>query len=107
MLSAIRNIHLFWHMRCCGSCVIRNAQRTRYLTPEFRPSSDSVNGRRQVSEIPARAKEKENELSINVMTKFGLLKEDLDYHLVRASMVIVFLLFWLSDRCSLVGNTTR
>ena len=30
---------------------------------------------------------------INVMTKFGLLKEDLDYHLVRASMVIVFFFF--------------
>jgi uncharacterized membrane protein YkgB len=30
---------------------------------------------------------------INVMTKFGLLKEDLDYHLVRASMVIIFLFF--------------
>jgi uncharacterized membrane protein YkgB len=30
---------------------------------------------------------------INVMTKFGLLKEDLDYHLVRSSMVIIFLFF--------------
>ena len=30
---------------------------------------------------------------INVMTRFGLLKEDLDYHLVRASMVIIFLFF--------------
>ena len=30
---------------------------------------------------------------INIMTKFGLLKEDLDYHLVRASMVIIFLFF--------------
>jgi uncharacterized membrane protein YkgB len=29
----------------------------------------------------------------NIMTKFGLLKEDLDYHLVRASMVIIFLFF--------------
>jgi uncharacterized membrane protein YkgB len=27
------------------------------------------------------------------MTKFGLLKEDLDYHLIRASMVIIFLFF--------------
>jgi hypothetical protein len=28
---------------------------------------------------------------INVMTRFGLLKDDLDYHLIRASMVIIFL----------------
>ena len=27
------------------------------------------------------------------LSKSGLLKEDLDYHLIRASMVIVFLLF--------------
>jgi uncharacterized membrane protein YkgB len=30
---------------------------------------------------------------INVVTKFGLLTEDLDYHLIRASMVIIFLFF--------------
>jgi uncharacterized membrane protein YkgB len=30
---------------------------------------------------------------IRISTKFGLLKEDLDYHLVRASMVIIFLFF--------------
>ena len=30
---------------------------------------------------------------INTLTKFGLLKEDLDYHLTRASMVIIFLFF--------------
>ena len=28
-----------------------------------------------------------------ILVKFGLLKEDLDYHLVRAAMVIVFLFF--------------
>jgi uncharacterized membrane protein YkgB len=28
-----------------------------------------------------------------MLTKFGLLKEDLDYHLIRASMVIIFLFF--------------
>src|SRR5580704_16953904 len=32
-------------------------------------------------------------LLIKILTKLGLLKEDLDYHLVRASMVIIFLLF--------------
>src|SRR5215510_11116916 len=30
---------------------------------------------------------------IKVMIKFGLLKEDLDYHLIRASMVIIFFFF--------------
>jgi uncharacterized membrane protein YkgB len=30
---------------------------------------------------------------INILNKLGLLKEDLDYHLIRASMVIIFLLF--------------
>src|SRR5262247_4169149 len=30
---------------------------------------------------------------INILTKCGLLKKDLDYHLVRASMVIIFLFF--------------
>src|SRR6266853_3692267 len=30
---------------------------------------------------------------INALTKLGLLNEDLDYHLIRASMVIIFLFF--------------
>jgi uncharacterized membrane protein YkgB len=30
---------------------------------------------------------------VNILVKLGLLKEDLDYHLVRASMVIIFLFF--------------
>ena len=30
---------------------------------------------------------------VNVLTKAGLLKEDLDYHLVRSAMVIIFLFF--------------
>jgi hypothetical protein len=33
---------------------------------------------------------------INMLTRFGLLKEDLDYHLIDASMVIIFL-SWLSE----------
>ena len=28
-----------------------------------------------------------------LLTKIGLLKDDLDYHLIRASMVLIFLLF--------------
>src|SRR6266853_5201574 len=30
---------------------------------------------------------------INALTKLGLLNEDLDYHLIRASMVVLFVLF--------------
>jgi uncharacterized membrane protein YkgB len=30
---------------------------------------------------------------VKVMARFGLLKNDLDYHLIRASMVIIFLFF--------------
>jgi len=30
---------------------------------------------------------------IDVLIKFGILKEDLDYHLLRAAMVIIFLFF--------------
>jgi uncharacterized membrane protein YkgB len=33
------------------------------------------------------------DLLTNILIKLGILKEDLDYHLVRASMVIVFLFF--------------
>ena len=30
---------------------------------------------------------------INILIRSGILKEDLDYHLIRASMVIIFLFF--------------
>jgi uncharacterized membrane protein YkgB len=32
-------------------------------------------------------------LLVNIITKLGLLTKDLDYHLIRASMVIIFLFF--------------
>ncbi len=32
-------------------------------------------------------------LITNVLIKLGLLKDDLDYHLIRASMVVIFLFF--------------
>jgi short-subunit dehydrogenase involved in D-alanine esterification of teichoic acids len=39
---------------------------------------------------------------LNVLIKSGILKEDLDYHLIRASMVTIFLFFgyqkWLGTR---------
>jgi uncharacterized membrane protein YkgB len=30
---------------------------------------------------------------ISILTRLGLLKEDLDYHVIRASMVIIFMFF--------------
>ena len=36
-------------------------------------------------------------LLIKILAKSGLLKDDLDYHLLRASMVLIFLLFWVSE----------
>jgi uncharacterized membrane protein YkgB len=33
---------------------------------------------------------------VDILTKLGLLKDDLDYHLVRAAMVVVFLFFGYS-----------
>ena len=38
---------------------------------------------------------------INTLTKLGLLKDDLDYHLIRASMVIVFLFFGYQNGLSM------
>ena len=35
-------------------------------------------------------------LLVNLLIRLGILKEDLDYHLVRASMVIIFLFFGYS-----------
>lgn len=29
----------------------------------------------------------------NLLTKLGILKQDLDYHFIRASMVVIFLFF--------------
>ncbi len=37
---------------------------------------------------------------INILTKSGLLTRDLDYHLIRASMVIIFLFFGYQQRPS-------
>jgi uncharacterized membrane protein YkgB len=41
---------------------------------------------------PAAARDLVNSL-MNTLIKFGILKEGLDYHLIRASMVIIFLFF--------------
>jgi hypothetical protein len=36
-------------------------------------------------------------LLIKILSKLGLLTKDLDYHVVRASMVIILLLFWIPE----------
>jgi uncharacterized membrane protein YkgB len=43
--------------------------------------------------VPEQAKEQTMNSLIKILTNFGLLKDDLDYHLVRASMVIIFVFF--------------
>jgi Protein of unknown function, DUF417 len=50
----------------------------------------------QTPEIEGSAGQQRNETMnslINILTKSGLLTKDLDYHLIRASMVIIFLFF--------------
>ena len=42
---------------------------------------------------------------INTLTKLGLLKEDLDYHLIRASMVIILLFFGYQKWCEYEAQT--
>ena len=65
--------------------------------PEQKLSADSLS---DAAEFAERVRSNQAKLGsefmnslINILTKFGLLKEDLDYHLVRASMVIIFLFF--------------
>jgi uncharacterized membrane protein YkgB len=45
------------------------------------------------TEIPARLTNTLINVLVTALTRLGLLKEDLDYHLIRASMVIIFLFF--------------
>src|SRR5215831_18490003 len=92
VLSAVLGIHLLWHMRCAGfSC---NSKRAINPLPNTRASilQRWPSGRRQVEGLGAHRSGTMNFL-INMMIKFGLLKEDLDYHLIRASMVIIFFFF--------------
>ena len=65
--------------------------------PEQKLSADA---RSDAAELAARGRRTQAKRAsdlmnalINILTKLGLLKEDLDYHLVRASMVIIFLFF--------------
>jgi hypothetical protein len=45
------------------------------------------------AQINKAARKVPNTFDTNLLTRSGLLREDLDYHLVRASMVIIFLFF--------------
>src|SRR5262249_1453750 len=56
-------------------------------------SSGSLNRRRPTRAVPAPTKEETMNALIKVLARSVLLKGDLDYHLVRASMVLIFLLF--------------
>jgi hypothetical protein len=46
-----------------------------------------------IGKAPALTFAKIMDLFIKVLIKFGLLKKDLDYHLIRASMVIIYFFF--------------
>jgi len=60
------------------------------ITTAPRPATDD----HVMLELPSRnLGEKAISALINVLIKLGILKKDLDYHLVRASMVILFLFF--------------
>jgi uncharacterized membrane protein YkgB len=50
-------------------------------------------GTSEISKAPARPFGEIMNLLIKTLTRLGLLKKDLDYHLVRASMVIIYFFF--------------
>ena len=65
--------------------------------PETKLSTDA---RSDVAELASRERRTQTKRAsafmnalINLLTKLGLLTEDLDYHVVRAAMVIIFLFF--------------
>jgi uncharacterized membrane protein YkgB len=58
---------------------------------QFTDKVDVVSGDSSGSGRPA-ARELMSSLR-NILIRFSILKEDLDYHLIRAAMVIIFLLF--------------
>ena len=53
----------------------------------------SVNGRPLVSAVPAPAKEQAMNSVVKAPARRNIFKSDLDYHVVRASIVLVFLPF--------------
>jgi uncharacterized membrane protein YkgB len=59
-------------------------------TDKFAPATEGISGVGKATELFF---SRLTIFLIRVLTKIGLLKEDLDYHLVRASMGIIFLFF--------------
>src|SRR5215813_4868168 len=58
---------------------------------QFTNKADVITG--GSSSIGLAATRRLMDLLINTLIKFGILKEDFDYHLIRASMVVIFLFF--------------
>jgi uncharacterized membrane protein YkgB len=58
---------------------------------QFTRNVDVINGNSGAARLPS-ARSLMNSL-IRMLIKLGILKEDLDYHIVRAAMVIIFLFF--------------
>ena len=58
---------------------------------QFTNKEDVITGRSSGTG-PTAAQELMNSFII-ILIKFGILKKDLDYHLIRASMVIIFMFF--------------
>jgi len=46
-----------------------------------------------IAKVPALTLAEIMKLFIKILTRLGVLKKDLDYHLLRASMVIIYLFF--------------
>jgi hypothetical protein len=67
-----------------------NSERRNRMS-QFTNKTDVITGGRSDVGLAA-ARDPMNSLII-VLIKFGILKEDLDYHFIRASMVIIFLFF--------------
>jgi uncharacterized protein DUF417 len=61
-----------------------------YYTHKVVPATGGTSGIRKAA---AQAFDEIMNLLIKVLIRFGLLKKDLDYHLVRASMVIIYFFF--------------
>src|ERR1700730_5951124 len=75
--------------------------RASLLIKDFRPPTliDATACRLTGSQTPVhRMHDQERSESMNalihILAKSGLLTKDLDYHLIRASMVLIFLAFW-------------
>jgi uncharacterized membrane protein YkgB len=61
-----------------------------YHTHKVAPATG---GTSRIGPSPVRAFNEIMNLLIKILTKLGLLRKDLDYHLVRASMVIIYFFF--------------